>query len=223
MRDRESRNNEIAYRNLPRIRRIERCIFTETLEMDQALYTRICDRYCINETTGCWEWQGCCNGSGYPEITYQGRSYMVHRTMYEMRWGPLAPTQHAHHTCHRRHCINPDHLQGVTARENIARQLAISVRRDERLRLLVERYADDLHAPGMTMASSDLATLWGCRSNHIPRLLETMALLDDRFHIKTIRRKRGPSPALFRIWLDIDLLEELTQMTELSHPALSVV
>lgn len=76
---------------------------------------------------GCWDWQGATLPNGYP-TQGDGR---VHRMMYELHHGPLGKLQ-VDHTCHdprecvggktcpHRRCVNPDHLQGVTAKQNLS-------------------------------------------------------------------------------------------------------
>ena len=78
---------------------------------------------------GCWEWQGKLNrnkatSSGYPTIAFAGRSMQVHRLVIEAREGKPLGVLAAHHMCANSACVNPDHLQPVTQRENVAEMLA---------------------------------------------------------------------------------------------------
>jgi len=48
----------------------------------------------------------------------------IHRAVVEASYGRPLGSQHAHHKCANRRCVNPDHLQPVTHRENAAEMLA---------------------------------------------------------------------------------------------------
>ena len=73
--------------------------------------------------SGCWRWQGRENG-GYP-VTRIGRAeYGVHRLVLEAKHGKPLGKQAAHHICANSICVNPDHLQPVTHRDNNAEMLA---------------------------------------------------------------------------------------------------
>jgi hypothetical protein len=48
----------------------------------------------------------------------------IHRAILEAKLGAQLGTQYAHHMCANTACVNPDHLQPVTNRENIAEMLA---------------------------------------------------------------------------------------------------
>ena len=69
--------------------------------------------------TGCWQWQGSKNSNGYGQIQVEGRVVTVHRAAYEHWVGPV-DAETLHHTCANRLCFNPEHLQPISTRENIA-------------------------------------------------------------------------------------------------------
>jgi HNH endonuclease len=46
---------------------------------------------------------------------------MAHRAYYQERHGPIPDGYQLDHLCRVRACVNPDHLEVVTARENIRR------------------------------------------------------------------------------------------------------
>lgn len=78
---------------------------------------------CIVSETGCWIWQRRLR-SGYGEIAIAGKYHQVHRLSLEARLGAHLGSQPAHHVCATPACVNPDHLQPVTHRENVAEMLA---------------------------------------------------------------------------------------------------
>jgi hypothetical protein len=176
------------------------------------IYDLIYKPFDINEATGCWEWNSTRMNDSYPTISYQGKPVLVHRKMYELRWGPIPADYEVDHTCHTRYCICPEHLEAVSPSVNRARRLDYIIQRDDRLRRLVARHERDLLYPGILFKSTELARLWQCRSDHIPHILAHMALYPG-FHY-TIRRqgKHGPKPSLFQIWLEHSILEDVNSV-----------
>ena len=55
------------------------------------------------------------------------RVLMAHRVMWEMAHG-FTDAEHVHHRCENKKCVNPEHLQPMTHREN--NRLAYSTYRD---------------------------------------------------------------------------------------------
>lgn len=73
--------------------------------------------------SGCWEWTGkiCYYGYG---IFYQSppdKRLRAHRYSYELHKGPINKGLHIDHLCRNRKCVNPNHLEAVTRKENILR------------------------------------------------------------------------------------------------------
>ena len=73
--------------------------------------------------SGCWEWKRRIR-RGYAIQSIGNKSYFVHRLSLEAKMGAPLGSQAAHHMCANTKCVNPDHLQPVTHRENIAEMLA---------------------------------------------------------------------------------------------------
>lgn len=73
--------------------------------------------------SGCWIWLGRGN-DGYPSVNIGKRTVAVHRLSLEAKLGMTLGDQPAHHICASSMCVNPDHLQPVTHRENAAEMLA---------------------------------------------------------------------------------------------------
>lgn len=72
----------------------------------------------------CWLWTGPRDRDGYGTVRAgKGRDMSTHRLMAEAVHGPLHG-EPVHHTCARRACINPDHVQPVTHYDNAAEMLA---------------------------------------------------------------------------------------------------
>lgn len=67
--------------------------------------------------TGCWRWTGRLCRDGYGRIG----AASAHRVYYELIKGSVAPGLTLDHLCRNRWCVNPDHLEPVSNRDNILR------------------------------------------------------------------------------------------------------
>lgn len=80
----------------------------------------------IVEKEKCWPWGGSTDGNGYGQVMVNGKPYRAHRLMYELvhKGEELPPKSSGltiDHICRNRSCINPNHLEIVTNRENVLR------------------------------------------------------------------------------------------------------
>lgn len=71
--------------------------------------------------SGCWIWTGA-RSHGYGDFSVGRRVIRAHRFSYEMLVGPIPEGLEIDHLCKRRECVNPDHLEPVTSRENNLRR-----------------------------------------------------------------------------------------------------
>lgn len=85
----------------------------------------------INVTPGpiatpCWLWtgpdSGAGRGGGYPRMTLDGQTVAVHIVMWTNEHGFVPGRKQLDHRCRNRMCVNPDHLELVTHRENQKRR-----------------------------------------------------------------------------------------------------
>lgn len=85
-------------------------------------------RYITIKEDGCWEWIGYVSPQGYGRFTQK----QAHCASYELFIGPKPPGYDLDHICHtkscvggmsclHRRCVNPQHLELVTRKENLAR------------------------------------------------------------------------------------------------------
>lgn len=70
---------------------------------------------------GCWEWAGARTPTGYGHIQIKGRTISTHRLVYQCICGPIPKGLTIDHLCRNRLCVNPEHLEAVTFRENTRR------------------------------------------------------------------------------------------------------
>lgn len=71
---------------------------------------------------GCWLWQGRTGSDGYGLVTNGYRNQLrAHRAAYAYMVGPIPDGLTIDHLCRVRACVNPAHLEPVTAIENSRR------------------------------------------------------------------------------------------------------
>lgn len=73
--------------------------------------------------TPCWVWLRYTNPKGYGQMSVDGRPRLAHRVFYERANGPIPDGLEPDHLCRVPSCVNPDHLEPVTATENKRRGL----------------------------------------------------------------------------------------------------
>ncbi|MDX3575967.1 HNH endonuclease signature motif containing protein [Streptomyces sp. FL07-04A] len=71
---------------------------------------------------GCWIYTGTLDKDGYATFSMHGvGTRRVHRLMYEAKVGSIPEGMEIDHLCRVRNCVNPEHLEAVTRRENSLR------------------------------------------------------------------------------------------------------
>lgn len=88
------------------------------------LAARLWGRVDRSAPNGCWEWLGACGGGGYGQINVDSKPRRAHRVAYELLVGPIPAGLELDHLCRNPRCVNPDHLEPVTGRENLMRAAA---------------------------------------------------------------------------------------------------
>lgn len=71
-----------------------------------------------DQSTGCWNWDGCLNQKGYDMFNINNHAYMSHRVAYTKFKNKIAAGKVLDHKCRNRKCVNPDHLREVSPKIN---------------------------------------------------------------------------------------------------------
>ena len=95
---------------------------------------RILAHICVDELTGCWHWSASLDRQGYGQVMVRGKLHRAHRYSFEAFVGPVQNGLELDHVCHskdlscnggkscaHRKCVNPNHLEPVTRKENAER------------------------------------------------------------------------------------------------------
>ena len=73
-------------------------------------------------TNECWLWIGAKNGrEGYGYIGFKRHIVPAHRIAWMMKYGDIPDNMELDHICREHTCVNPEHLDLVTHRENLLR------------------------------------------------------------------------------------------------------
>lgn len=70
---------------------------------------------------GCWNWTGATSQDGYGILLVKRQTLYMPRFAWGLRHGPMVDGLEPDHLCRNPACVNPDHLEPVTHRENVLR------------------------------------------------------------------------------------------------------
>ena len=92
-----------------------------TPEKSGVYLTHYASKFTIGD--GCWLWNGAINRDGYGQVFDRSKrkNRGAHRVIYEQLRGAIPEGLELDHTCRVRACVNPDHLEPVSHRENTLR------------------------------------------------------------------------------------------------------
>lgn len=119
----------------------------------------------------CWLFARPLKMGGYTQLYYRVKgktiSQQAHRVMYENIVGSIPEGLVLDHLCKMRHCINPDHLEPVTQRENIMRGEGFAA-----------KFARQTHCLNGHLLTPDNITKWRRKPTH--RTCKTCSNLRDK-------------------------------------------
>lgn len=120
--------------------------------------------YTINPKTNCWEWNKVLNSYGYGHFSYNGKTYIAHRFIYELLIGKLSSNLQLDHLCKNRKCVNPQHLEEVTSAKNVQRG------KSAKLSTQIVDTIRNVYKKGVTR-QVDLAKTFGVGQDEISRII----------------------------------------------------
>jgi len=109
----------------------------------------------VKKTDGCWLWAGNTNGAGYGRFALKGKKVYPHRYSYELSKGSIPENFVIDHLCRTPLCVNPEHLEAVTNRDNGVRGLRVTAKKSG-LPLGVSRKRDKFRATIMINGKSKI-------------------------------------------------------------------
>lgn len=83
----------------------------------------------VEKTDSCWIWKGAITSHGYGILEINGRRFSAHRISFLLAGKVIPEGKQIDHLCRVRRCVNPDHMEAVTSRENTLRGLPFRQRK----------------------------------------------------------------------------------------------
>lgn len=74
----------------------------------------------VSKSDSCWLWTGR-TSNGYGRFEHRRQAFAAHRIAWLLVRGSIDPTLTIDHLCRVPGCVNPDHLEQVSMRENVMR------------------------------------------------------------------------------------------------------
>lgn len=89
---------------------------------DETLFDRFWEKVDKNAANGCWLWTASLDTKGYGQIGISyDRKKRAHVVSYVWSKGEVPEGKEIDHLCRNRACVNPEHLEAVSHRENCLR------------------------------------------------------------------------------------------------------
>lgn len=72
-----------------------------------------------DDDKACWIWIRQRQNNGYGAVRAYGRVMPAHRASFLAFKGPIPQGMEVGHSCHKRFCVNPNHLKAMTHADNM--------------------------------------------------------------------------------------------------------
>lgn len=79
---------------------------------------RFWSKVVITTPDECWMWTPPPMSTGYGQFRVKPKTLLAHRVAFEITKGAIPPGMIIDHRCRNRRCVNPGHLQAVSAKAN---------------------------------------------------------------------------------------------------------
>jgi len=89
--------------------------------MDDSTLIRFNKFFEMDTLTNCWIWIGAQRGKRYGNFSINGNDMYPHRVSYEHYKGKIPKGFDIDHLCRHTLCVNPEHLEPVSHKENCQR------------------------------------------------------------------------------------------------------
>tara|TARA_R110002020_G_scaffold10785_4_gene40931 strand:+ start:823 stop:1386 length:564 start_codon:yes stop_codon:yes gene_type:complete len=90
---------------------------SKNVYISKTCYVAFISRYVVAKN-GCWNWRGHKSKAGYGMHSNRSKTIGAHRVSYVIHKGQIPVGLVVHHVCNNPSCVNPDHLDAITQKEN---------------------------------------------------------------------------------------------------------
>ena len=73
----------------------------------------------VNKTETCWLWTACKDKAGYGWFGINKKNIRSHQVSWLLAGNTIPEGHLIRHKCRNRHCVNPDHLETGTPKQNM--------------------------------------------------------------------------------------------------------